>query len=88
MVESTQARFPEEGFLNQAEHDRKQSVGFTAMRRQHPAVESVIDHLEHRGLNRVSAFGVDGFTRVVALSVLALNVHRVDLLLRRKARRR
>ena len=61
---------------------------FVAMRRQHPAVESAINNLEHRGLDRVLAYGTEGFSRVVALSVVALNIHRIGLLLRRKARRR
>ena len=58
------------------------------MRRKHPAVESAINNLEQRGLDRVLAHGADGFAQVVGLSVLALNVHRIGLLLRRKARRR
>ena len=59
-----------------------------AMRAQHPAVESAINNLEHRGLDRVLAHGAKGFARVVALSVVALNIHRIGLLLRRKAQRR
>ena len=40
------------------------------MRRQHPAVESAINSLEHRGLDRVRTHGTEGFARMVALSVL------------------
>ena len=39
------------------------------MRRQHPAVESAINSLEHRGLDRVRTHGTEGFARMVALSV-------------------
>lgn len=58
------------------------------MRRQHPAVESAINDLGHRGLDRVLAQSAGGFARAAAFSVVALNVHRLDLLLRRKERQR
>ena len=61
---------------------------FVAMRRQHPATESAINNLEHRGFDRVRALRADGFARVVALSIVAFNIHRIGLLLRRKVRRR
>ena len=79
---------PKKGYLNQAERARAQDEEFVAMRRQHPAVESAINNLGHRGLDRVLAYGADGFARVVALSVVAFNLHRIGLLLRRRARRR
>ena len=53
------------------------------MRRQHPAVESAINSLEHRGLDRVRTHGTEGFARMVALSVLAGNLHRLGRLLSR-----
>ncbi len=58
------------------------------MRRQHPAVESAINNLEHRGLDRILSYGADGFERVTALAIVAFNIHRVGLLLRRLSRRR
>lgn len=79
---------PKKGYLNKAERERESGEVFTAMRRQHPAVESAINNLEHRGLDRVRAGGAGGFARVVALSIVALNVHRIGLLLRRKLRKR
>ena len=66
--------------------DREQGETFVVMRRQHPAVESAINNLEHRGLDRVRSKGPDGFARTVALSVVALNVHRIGRLLRQQAR--
>ena len=59
-----------------------------AMRRWYPAVESAINILEHRGLDRFLAYGAVGFARLVALSVVALNIHRIGLPLRRQAQRR
>lgn len=55
-----------------------------ALRRKHPAVESVINALGHRGLDRVRGHGAGGFERVVGLSVLAFNIHRLSLLGRRQ----
>jgi len=79
---------PKKGYLSRAERARAHDSTFVAMRRQHPAVESAINNLEHRGLDRVLAYGAQGFARVVALSVVALNLHRIGVLLRRRARRR
>ena len=47
---------PKKGRLSKADRDREQGEteeGFCCMRRQHPAVESAINNLEHRGLDRV-----------------------------------
>ena len=77
---------PKKGRLSKAERDREQGETFVAMRRQHPAVESAINNLEHRGLDRVRSKGRKGFARSVALAVLALNVHRLGRVLRQQAR--
>ena len=76
---------PKKGRLSKAERDREQGETFAAMRRQHPAVESAINNLEHRGLDRVRSKGREGFARTVALSVVALNVHRLGRVLRQQA---
>ena len=54
--------------------------------RSHPAVESAINKLPHLGLDRVRAHGADGFVHSVALSILAANLHRIGLLVRRRMR--
>ena len=79
---------PKKGYLSRAARERERGEEFAAMRRMHPAVESAINNLEQRGLDRILARGPDGFARMTALSVLALNIHRIGLLLRRKAERR
>ena len=76
---------PKKGYLSKVNREREQGKRFKAMRGKHPGVESAINNLEHRGLDRVRSKGKSGFARSVALSVLALNVHRIGLLLRRKA---
>ena len=76
---------PKKGRLSKADREREQGETFAAMRRQHPAVESAINNLEHRGLDRVRAKGREGFARTVALAVVALNVHRLGRVLRQQA---
>ena len=53
------------------------------MRRQHPAVESAINSLESRS-RPGPTHGTEGFARMVALSVLAGNLHRLGRLLRQQ----
>ena len=79
---------PRKGRLSKVDRDREQDAVFVAMRRQHPAIESAINNLEHRSFDWVRVLRADGFARVVALSIVAFNIHRVGLLLRRKAWRR
>ena len=87
---------PRKGRLSKADQERESEATFQKARRQHPAVESAINNLEHRGLDRVLAYGASGFDRMVSLSMVAFNVHRLGLvlrsqeqaLLRRKKRRR
>ena len=76
---------PRKGRLSKADREREQGETFVAMRRQHPAVESAINNLEHRGLDRVRSKGRKGFARTVALAVVALNVHRLGRVLRQQA---
>ena len=56
------------------------------MPRQRSTVESAINNLEHRGIDRVRLKGRVGFARTVALYAVALNVHRLGRLLRQQAR--
>ena len=79
---------PRKGRRNRAERERESDEAFSAARRQHPAVESAIHALEHRGLDRVRTRGAEGFARTVALSVLAANLHRLGRLLRQRERKR
>ena len=71
-------------YRDEASRERERAEEFVAARRQHPAIESAINNLEHRGLNRVRTHGKEGFARSVALSVVATNVHRLGLILRQR----
>ncbi len=77
---------PRKGRWTRADRVRETGSVFRAARQQHPAIESAIHNLEHRGLDRVRSHGVEGFERTVALSILACNVHRVGRMIRDRAR--
>lgn len=79
---------PKKGRLSLVDKAREVSEEFRAARRQHSAIESCINNLEVRGLNRCLSYGRDGFERHVALSVVACNLHRIGLLLQRDAKER
>ena len=79
---------PRKGYLSRADREREAEEPFAAARRAHPAIESAINGLEHRGLDRVRSHGADGFARTVALSVLAANLHRIGLILQKRERKR
>lgn len=68
---------PKKGKCTKAEYDREHQETFVVLRNKHSAVESNINMLEHRGLNRCVDKGKAHFERYVALSVLAYNLHLV-----------
>ena len=78
---------PKKGKLSAAEREREAEPAFAAARRKHSGVESAINSLEHRGLDRVRLRGPDGFELAVGLSVLAFNVHRIGQILRERERK-
>ena len=79
---------PGRGRLSKANREREEEAAFAAARRVHPGIESAINGLEHRGLDRVRSHGPDGFARAVSLSVLAANLHRIGLILQKRERKR
>ncbi len=72
--------------FSKAAKDRESSPEFVAARQRHAAVESGINNLECRGLDRIREHGKDRFELMVGLSVLAANVHRIGLLRQRQER--
>lgn len=83
-----EAVLPKKGRLSKADRERESGEGFREARRKHPAVESAINNLEQRGLDRVRERGKEGFSRMVALSILAANVHRIGVIVRDRERER
>ena len=79
---------PAKGRLPASRREHEAQPDFVLARQQHPAVESAINNLEQRGLDRVRTHGKAGFAGTVALSILAANVLRVGLLIRAQERAR
>jgi len=72
--------------MNEAERERQSDPEFRMMARSHSRIESNINNLEQRGMDRVLSYGPDGFERMVMLSVLSLNVHLLGLRRRERFR--
>ena len=79
---------PRKGWLSGPDKERESAEEFVKVRQQHPAVESALNHLKRRGLDRVRTHGKDGFQRTVALAVAAANLDRIGLILQRRERNR
>jgi transposase, IS5 family len=65
---------PKKGKLEGAQREHETKKQFKELRRTHAAVESGINALEHHGLDRVLDYGLEGFERYVALSIVARNI--------------
>jgi hypothetical protein len=79
---------PKRGKKNAAETERESGKQFIALRKQHSAVESEINSLEHHGLNRCLDVGLAGYRRYVGYGVMSYNLHMIgrELLARERAR--
>ena len=66
---------PKRGKKNAVETERENEKQFVALRRQHSAVESQINSLEHHGLNRCLDVGLQGYRRYVGYGVMSYNLH-------------
>ena len=79
---------PKRGKKNAAETERESGKKFVALRKQHSAVESEINRLEHHGLNRCLDVGIKGYQRYVGYGVMSYNLHIIgrELLARQRAR--
>jgi hypothetical protein len=79
---------PKRGKKNVAETERESGKTFVALRRQHSAVESQINSLEHHGLNRCLDMGLAGYLRYVGCGVMSYNLHVIGRELLRRQRER
>jgi len=82
-----QVVMPKRGKKSPAEAAAESDKKFVKLRRQHNAVESDINALEHHGLDRCLDVGLQGYERYVGYGVLAYNLHVIgrELLARRRA---
>lgn len=77
-----QALIPEvimakKGQRNQEERTLEEAPAFKRLNNQHSTVESNINELEHRGLDRCPDRTRSSFNRYVGLSVTAYNLHKI-----------
>jgi len=76
---------PKKGKLNKKENEEEHRPEFKKIRNKHSAVESNINELEHRGLNRCPDKGIQNFKRYISLGICAYNLHRIGAELQRLA---
>lgn len=72
-----QVVMPKRGKLNQQEKEEESQRIFVKKRKMHSAVESNINELEHRGLDRCPDRGYPNFCRYVGLGVCAFNLRKI-----------
>lgn len=75
---------PKKGKRNAIENQREGEKKFKQLRKQHSAVESNINMLEHHGLNRCPDRGLGHFKNYTALGIVAYNLHRLGNLLKKE----
>ena len=75
------AVIPKKGKLGLSDQQRESEPAFMKFRRKHSAIESNINELEHRGLDRCPDKGINGLQRYVGLAVIAYNLRRVGKIL-------
>ena len=75
---------PKKGKLNKAEQEEEKQAGFVKLRNKHSGIESDINALEVKGLDRCPDKGLGHFKRYVALAVCAYNLHRIGAELQRQ----
>jgi len=68
---------PKRGKRNQKEKEIESSSRFKKLKNAHSAIESNINELEHRGLDRCPDRTWRNFKRYVGLSVTAYNLHKI-----------
>jgi hypothetical protein len=75
------AFIPKKGKCSIARLQKESDPAFIEARHRHSAVESNINELEHRGLNRCPDKGIHGMYRYVGLAVIAYNLRRIGNIL-------
>jgi len=68
---------PKKGKCNKVEYAQEHQPRFLKFRERHSAVESNVNELEHRGLDRCPDRGYSHFKRYVGLAVSAFNLRKI-----------
>jgi len=72
---------PKKGKRSLADLQKESDPDFIKAKHKHSAVESNINELEHRGLDRCPDKGIKGFQRYVGWAVIAYNLRRMGKIL-------
>ncbi len=78
---------PKLGRRTKAEEKEEKSRSFKRLKNKHSAIESNINELEHRGLDRCPDRGINNYKRYISLGVCAYNLKKIgrELLKQEKA---
>ena len=68
---------PKKGRPNKEESELQRSSKFKKLMNQHSAIESNINELEHRGLDRCPDKSKYAFYRYVGIGITAYNLHKI-----------
>ena len=68
---------PKKGKCNKQEYEQEHQPMFIKLRNKHSAIESNINELEHRGLNRCPDKGYNHFKRYIGLAVSSFNLRKI-----------
>lgn len=68
---------PKKGKPNKDEKQEEQGREFKKFRAKHSAVESNINELEHRGLDRCPDRGYSAYKRYIGIGITAYNLHKI-----------
>jgi IS5 family transposase len=68
---------PKKGKLNKTEREEEEKPAFKKLRGKHNAIESNINELESKGLDKCPDKGFENFKRYIMLGVCAYNLHRI-----------
>jgi hypothetical protein len=79
---------PKKGKLNKTEYEQEHSLRFKKQRNKHSAIESNINELEYRGLDKCPDRGYEHFKRYIALGICAYNMHKIGNELQKQAKQK
>lgn len=77
---------PKLGKRNKTEEEEEKSRSFKKYKNMHSTIESNINELEHRGLDRCPDRGILNYKRYIALSVCAYNLKKIGKYILEKKR--
>jgi hypothetical protein len=83
-----QVIMPKLGKRNKQEEHEETSRQFKRLKNKHSAIESNINELENRGLDRCPDRGIDHFTRYISLGVTAYNLKKIGRQILEKERQK